>query len=43
MKERAEISRLVSEKPGGVIPGRLTTAFGLLLAIGEYSERNNLR
>lgn len=43
MKERAEISRLVSEKPRGVITGRLTTALGLLLAIGEYSERNHLR
>ena len=43
MKGRTEISRLVSEKPRGVITGRLTTALGLLLAIGKYSERNNLR
>lgn len=40
---RAEVGRLVSERPEGVAMGRLTTALGLIHAVLEYSQREGLR
>ncbi|MBI2639763.1 MAG: hypothetical protein HYW90_02635 [Candidatus Sungbacteria bacterium] len=40
---RAEVGRLVSERPEGVAMGRLTTALGLIHAILEYSKKEGLK
>ena len=41
--ERAELGRLVAERPQGIFMGRLSISLGLLHAAIEYSYRKNLR
>ena len=41
--QREEVSRLVSERPEGIVLGGLLTPLGLVQAISEYSLRHDIR
>jgi hypothetical protein len=41
--QRHEVSRLVSERPEGIVPGTLLTPLGLIQAASLYSQRVGIR